>query len=217
MSYKKSRLIPGKIPSVAIQEEFASFLYSMYDVAKTDLKQVLLFLDPMHQIHNNENDYSWQFKGKEFTKQIKANTGRRRMNIVGAINPVTLASTTIITEENCCEELIQAFLYEVKEQYKEADTICIVLDNARYQRAYSVKDLADELNINLVFLPPYCPNLNLIERLWKFFKKKVMKNKYYESFYEFEQIVFDFFKYFDKYNEELKSLLNFKFGIIKTN
>jgi transposase len=189
----------------------------MYNVAKTDSKQILLFLDPMHQIHNNENDFSWQFKGKEFTKQIKANTGRRRMNIVGAINPVTLEPTVIITEENCCEELIQAFLLEVKQQYKEADTICIILDNARYQRAYSVKDLADKLNINLIFLPPYCPNLNLIERLWKFFKKKVMKNKYYQSFKEFEEIVFNFFKHFDIYKNELTTLLNFKFGIIKAN
>jgi transposase len=217
LSYKKSRLIPGKIPSVAIQEEFSNFLYAMYEVAKRDSNQVLLFLDPMHQIHNNENDYSWQFKGKEFTKQIRANTGRRRMNIVGAINPVTLESTTIITEENCCEELIQAFLYEVREQYKNAKTICIVLDNARYQRAYSVKELADKLKINLVFLPPYCPNLNLIERLWKFFKKKVMKNKYYQTFAEFEKVVYDFFKYFDIYKEELVTLLNFKFGIIKAN
>jgi transposase len=210
-------LIPGKIPSVTIQEEFATFLYAMFAIAQIDSKQVLLFLDPMHQIHNNENDYSWQFKGKGQTKQIKANTGRRRMNIVGAINPVTLAPTVIITEENCCEELIQVFLYEVKEQYKDAETICIVLDNARYQRAYSVKDLANELNIDLIFLPPYCPNLNLIERLWKFFKKKVMKNNYYQSFKEFEDVVFNFFKDFNKYENELKTLLNFKFRIIKAN
>jgi hypothetical protein len=119
LSYKKSRLIPGKIPNEATQKEFADFLYSMYNVAKNDPKQVLLFLDPMHQIHNNENDYSWQFRGKEFTKQIKANTGRRRMNIVGAINPVTLNSTTIITEENCCEELIQAFYMKLKSSTKK--------------------------------------------------------------------------------------------------
>jgi len=105
----------------------------------------------MHQVHNNENDYSWQFKGKDNTKQIKANTGRGSMNIVEAINPVTLAPTVIITEENCCEELIHAFLYEIKDQYKDAETICIVLDNARYQRAYAVKDLAIELNIEINF------------------------------------------------------------------
>jgi transposase len=217
LSYKKSRLIPGKIPSVEVQEDFANFLYDMYAVAKEDKEQVLLFLDPMHQIHNNENDYSWQFKGKQYTKQIKANTGRRRINIVGAINPVSLAPTIIITEENCCEELIHAFLYEIRDQYKEAKTICVVLDNARYQRAYSVNDLAREINIDLVFLPPYCPNLNLIERLWKFFKKKVIKNKYYSTFKEFEEIVVSFFEKFDTNQNELRILLNFKFGIIKTS
>ena len=92
-----------------------------------------------------------------------------------------------------------------------------MLDNARYQRAYAVKDLAIELKIDLIFLPPYCPNLNLIERLWKFFKNKVMKNNYYQSFIEFENVVCNFFKDFNKYDDELKTLLNFKFGIIKAN
>ncbi len=189
----------------------------MHEVAKHDSSQVLLFLDPMHQIHNNENDYAWQLKGKENTKLVKANTGRRRVNIVGAINPVSLQPTVVITEQNCCEELIHAFLYEIKEQYSKATTICVILDKARYQRAYSVLNLADKLGIDLVYLPPYCPNLNLIERLWKFFKKKVMKNKYYQSFEEFESKISNFFKEFDIHKDELKTLLNFKFGIIKAN
>jgi len=75
LSYKKSRLIPGKILSATIQEESATFLHAMFGIAQIDSKQVLSFLDPMHQVHNNENDYSWQFKGKDNTKQIKANTG----------------------------------------------------------------------------------------------------------------------------------------------
>jgi transposase len=208
-------LIPGKLPDEDIQREFASFLYSMYDVAMKDENQILLFLDPMHQIHNNENDYAWQQKGKGYTKQVKANTGRRRINIVGALNPVSLEPTAIITEKNCTEGLIQALLTEIKKQYKNADTISIILDNARYQRAYSVQRFADSLDINLVFLPPYAPNLNLIERLWKFFKRKVIKNKYYPDFKGFEDAIFNFFENYDIYINELKALLNFKFGIIK--
>ncbi|MFN0083679.1 MAG: hypothetical protein ACKVOM_14320 [Ferruginibacter sp.] len=61
----------------------------LYECAKNDQEQVMLFLDPMHQIHNNENDYGWQIKGLEGTKQVLANTGRKRLNIVGAINAVT--------------------------------------------------------------------------------------------------------------------------------
>jgi transposase len=141
----------------------------------------LLFADPVHQVHNNENDYCWQLKGKAHTKTALANTGRRRLNIIGAINPVSLKPTVMLTEENCSMEVMEAFLEEIKNQYPTATSICIILDNARYQRAYSVQRKAEQLNINLIYLPPYCPNLNLIERLWRYFKKKVMKNKYFHS------------------------------------
>ena len=123
----------------------------------------------------------------------------------------------MLTEENCCTEVMEAFLEEIKSQYCTATNICIILDNARYQRAYSVQRKAEQLNINLIYLPPYCPNLNLIERLWRYFKKKVMKNKYYETFSEFEISVEQFFINFEQHFDDLKSLLSFKFGIIKAN
>ena len=151
----------------------------LYACATNDQEQVLLFLDPMHQVHNNENDYAWQLKGLEGTKQVLANTGRKRLNIIGAINPVTLQPTIILTEENCSAEVIEAFLEQVKIQYNQAKTICVILDNARYQRSNMVQTTAKFLNIDLIYLPPYSPNLNLIERLWRYFKKEVTKNKYY--------------------------------------
>jgi transposase len=189
----------------------------LYKCATNDQEQVLLFLDPMHQIHNNENDYGWQLKGLKGTKQVLANTGRKRLNIIGAINPVTLEPTIILTEENCSAEVIEAFLEEVKIQYSHAKTIAIILDNARYQRSSIVQTTAKFFNIDLIYLPPYSPNLNLIERLWRYFKKQVMKNKYYADYTTFEKAVETFFTQFDNRKEELKSLLNFKFGIIKAN
>jgi len=153
--------------------------------------------------------------GAAHTKTALANTGRRRLNIIGAINAVSLQPTILLTEENCCVEVIEAFLEEIRKQYPSAKSICIVLDNARYQRAYRVQQKAANLNIELVYLPPYCPNLNLIERLWRFFKKKIVKNKYYESFAEFENAVEQFFINFNDNSDQLKSLLTFKFGIIK--
>jgi len=190
-------------------------LKGLYQAALHYSDEVLLFIDPVHQVHNNENDYCWQCKGAYNTKTALANTGRRRLNIIGAINPVTFQPTAMLIEDNCCEEVIVAFLEEIKKQYSSATTICIILDNARYQRAYSVQLRAKELGISLIYLPPYCPNLNLIERLWRFFKKKVMKNKFYETFAEFEHSVEQFFINFDDYLLQIKSLLTFKFGIIK--
>lgn len=192
-------------------------LDDLYACATNDQEQVLLFLDPMHQIHNNENDYSWQLKGLEGTKQVLANTGRKRLNIIGAINPVSLQPTIILTEENCSAEVIEAFLEEVKIQYSQAKTICVILDNARYQRSNLVQTTAKFFNIDLIYLPPYSPNLNLIERLWRYFKKEVMKNKYYPDYATFENAVETFFSQFQDRMKDLKPLLNFKFGVIKAN
>jgi transposase len=189
----------------------------LYGCASADCKEVLLYLDPMHQIHNNENGYAWQPIGVKGTKKVLANTGRRRLNIIGAINPVTFEPTIMLTEENCCAEVIEAFLGEVKKQYAGATSICIILDNARYQRSYIVQQKAKALNIELLYLPPYSPNLNLIERLWRYFKKKVMKNKYYPDYTSFENAVDTFFQTFNDRVADIKPLLNFKFGIIKAS
>jgi len=210
-------LIPGKIPAVDVQKGFISMMEDLYVCASNDDEQILLFLDPMHQIHNNENDYAWQPKGLEGTKQVLANTGRKRLNIIGAINPVSLQPTILLTEDNCSAEVIEAFLEEIKKQYNKAKTICIILDNARYQRSNLVQTTAKFFNIDLLFLPPYSPNLNLIERLWRYFKKEVMKNKYYADYSTFENAVETFFIQFESKKDALKTLLNFKFGIIKAN
>jgi transposase len=183
--------------------------------SKGDL--VVLNFDPMHQTHNNENGYLWQIKGKEGTKKVLSNTGRRRISILGALNMVDLDIVPFITEENCNKETIKAFLKEVKKTYSKAKKIIIFLDNARYQRNYEVQEYAKKKKITLEFMPPYSPNLCLIERLWKLFKKKIIKNKYYETFDDFYLFVSDFFSLQNWQNmkQELLSLLSLNFEIIK--
>ena len=90
--------------------------------------------------------------------------------------------------------------------------ITLVLDNARYQRRRLVQSLAAELNIELLFLPPYSANLNLIERLWKFVKKDGLYSKYYEKFAEFEQAIQACLDQVSgHFKEELASLLTLNF------
>lgn len=188
---------------------------SLYNCAKCNDNEVLIYADPMHQIHNTETDYAWQQKGAFGTKEIQSNTGRRRLNIIGAINVVTMEPTVLLTEENCTATTIVNLLESLRKQYPYIETICVILDNARYQKGKIVTEKAKELGIDLVYLPPYSPNLNLIERLWRFFKKKVMKNKYYASFETFKTAIENFFKNIGHYKNELEVLLNFKFVIIK--
>ena len=175
----------------------------------------LVFFDPAHQIHNSCNGKAWQFKGSKGTKKIKANTGRKRINILGCVNAITKKVTTLITEENCDKCTVTKFLSKLRRQYRGKKKIYMILDNARYNRSPVVMAKAKACNIELIYLPAYCPNLNLIERLWKFFKKIVVQNKYYEKFENFEKAIIQFFENIQKYKGELKSLLNFKFGIIK--
>lgn len=185
--------------------------------AKNDPKQIVLFLDPMHQVHNNENDYCWQFKGKQNTKVIGTNSGRRRLNIIGAINPLNLIPIIILTECNCNKELMIAYLQHIKEELPVDAKISIILDNASYNKAYETQAKATELGIEFIFLPSYSPNLNLIERLWKYFKKQVIKNKYYQEYSLFEKEVEKFFQNFDEHIENLETILTPNFGIIKTS
>lgn len=168
-------------------------------------------------MHNNENGYGWQKKGKAGTKKVLSNTGRRRLNIIGALNPVKIAMTSFITECKCDREVIKVFFKEIKKDYPGNIKINLILDNASYNRAYDVQELAEEFNINLIYLPPYSPNLNLIERIWKFFKKETTKNYYYPTFQDFYEAVDSFFKNFNDFQDELQSLLSFNFEIIKAN
>ena len=125
--------------------------------------------------------------------------------------------TSIITEANCNKELVCSFLGELRQANESTGKIYLVMDNAAYNRAYDVRDLALELNIELIYLPPYSPNLNIIERLWKFFKKEVMQNKYRQEFTDFHEAICSFFKDLDKYEDKLKTLLTLNFQIIKAN
>lgn len=211
-------MIPGKYQTEDIQKTFVNkILSTVEDAKKSNGKEVVLSFDPMHQIHNNENGYAWQIRGKDGTKRVLSNTGRRKLNILGAIDLNSKDIVPLITEINCNKEVIKVFLNEVSKMYPYAEKITVFLDNAKYQRNYEVQEYALKLGITLEFMPPYSPNLCLIERLWKFFKKKIMKNKYYETFDEFYNVVCKFFEDWDLYKKEIDTLMTLNFEIIKAS
>lgn len=213
MSYKKTRLVPSGHPDQNTQAEFIQIILKTIKRVEQQ-NNVALFLDPAHQVHNVDNSYCWQAKGKSFTKQMPSNSGRERLTIIGAINATTFKPTILTTEGNCDGLMMKVFLGEIRKQYPTTKTIYIFLDNAKYNHSRLVRDEAKKLHIKLIFLPPYSPNLNLIERLWKFMKKKVTANKYYATFTEFKNAIHDFFKNIKQYQTQLKSLLTLKFEIL---
>jgi transposase len=144
---------------------------------------------------------------------IKASSGRNRINVLGAVNAltkevITLSNTTYITAETIVD-----FFKQLRQHYGNIP-LKIVLDNARYQHCQLVTSQAEQMGITLLFLPSYSPNLNIIERLWKFTKKKILYARYYSSPDLFHQAVTGFFQTINRrYHEELKNLmtLNFQF------
>ncbi len=206
--YKKPKLIPGKADPEAQKE----FLVEYDDIKKNKGKDdPVYFMDAVHPQHNPVLACGWIKRGEE--REVCSNTGRRRVNINGAIDlerlePVVRFDDTINTDSTIA-------LFEQLEQVNLAATwIYVICDNARYYRSKAVKEYLKTSRIKLVFLPPYAPNLNLIERLWKFFKKKVLYNRYYESFDEFRTACEEFFSNPREYHREIRSLLTENFAIV---
>ena len=177
-------------------------------------KDVVLFLDPVHQVHNVDNGYCWQLKGRVGTKTVLSNSGRQRLTIIGALNVRTRKTTILTTQDNCDGPMMVSFLHEIRKDYPREKTVLIFLDNARYNHSKLVAEEAERLHINLLFLPPYSPNLNIIERLWKFMKKKVTTNRYYQTFAELTEAIHDFFHTIEQHQSALDRLLTLKFEIL---
>jgi len=206
-SYKKPRHVPGK-QDPAKQQAFIEE-YEQIKASKGE-NDPIYFADATHPHHNSIPSYGWIKKGSE--KELKANCGRQRLNINGAINIDTLEPVTGFYDTINAQSTIDLFA-KIEAKHPDADTIYIIVDNARYYRSRLLKESVEGTNIKLIFLPPYSPNLNLIERYWKFFKKKVLNNCYYETFGEFKLACESFFRKRKKYRSELQTLLAENFHI----
>jgi transposase len=206
-SYKKPTHVPGK-QDPAKQQAFIEE-YEHIKATKGENDPVY-FADATHPQHNSIPSYGWIKKGKE--KELKANCGRRRLNVNGAINIETLEPVTGFYDTINAQASIDLFT-KIESKHPDAETIYIIVDNARYYRSCLLKDHVERTKIKLIFLPPYSPNLNLIERYWKFFKKKLLNNCYYETFEEFKLACKSFFRKQKKYLPELQTLLTENFHI----
>ena len=174
----------------------------------------LYFIDAAHFVHAPYLNKVWCFT-RVF---IKSSSGRKRFNVLGALNAITKNLITITNDSYINSETIKDLLIELRKYHPNNFPIHLILDNAKYQRCNMVKQIAEQLNITLEFLPTYSPNLNLIERLWKFMKKKVLYGKYYDAFQSFKDGINScIFKINDcnEYKKELNMLLSLKFQTLK--
>lgn len=200
--YKKPRLVPGK-PDHDAQELFAE-QYEKFMLNKPNNAEVL-FIDAVHPQHNTMAAYGWIKRGER--REIATNSGRERLNLHGAMNAETLEVTVIESVTVDDDSTIQ-LLEVIENKYPLAAVIYIILDNAKYHYSRKVRKYLESSKIQLIFLPSYSPNLNLIERLWKFFKKKVLYNTYYENIKDFRLACIQFFRNINAHWGELSSIMD---------
>lgn len=206
LKYRKTGVIPGKADSQLQFEFFTTELSPRLEEAAKGERKVF-FVDAAHFVLGSFLGMIWCF-ARIF---IKSGCGRQRYNVLGALDShskevITVRSTENINAESVCE-LIDSIRHNHPGQI-----LTLVMDNARYQRCQKVMEHASACRVELLFLPAYSPNLNLIERLWKHLKKKSLKNKHFKDFAAFRAAIDTYLDGLSvNCEKELKSLLTLKF------
>ena len=209
--YKQIVGIPGKLNEEK-QKAFVKEYQELKENKKAD--EVILFGDGVHPTHNLHKTKAWVKKGEE--KQVRTNTGRGRLNINGALNLEDLTVTTHFSETINAQTTMELF-DKIQLVYKDKTTIYLIIDNATYYKNKDVKAyLAKQgCRIKLIFLPSYSPNLNFIERLWKYMKKYIIGVKYRKKFKEFEMDVHYFFDNIHIHEEKLRKFIGTELHLVK--
>ena len=204
---RKVNSIPAKVDLEAQKKYHDESLQPRLEEAKKGTRTVY-FVDAAHFVLGAFLGYLWSF-ARVF---VRTPCGRQRFNVLGALNAITkelimITNDSYITSIQVCELL-------KKLANSTTLPITLVLDNARYQRCHLVMDLAQKLGVELLFLPPYSPNLNLIERLWKLTKKECLNSKYYDNFGLFSGAIKTFLNTMGStHRPQLDSLLTLKFQV----
>jgi transposase len=200
----------GHLPAKADNEQQHQWVDSKLKPAIEAARQgkvYLLFLDAAHFVLQPFICCLWC----ALRVFIPAASGRNRINVIGAVHAISKKIVTLTNTTYINADTLKEFLQLLKKKFCDKPII-IVLDNARYQHCKAVTSFAASLGIQLLFLPPYSPNLNIIERLWKFAKKQILYAKYYDKPKEFHLAIENFFKDINKnYKKQLTSLLTLKF------
>ena len=172
-------------------------------------KRHVFFVDASHFVYGTFLCCLWSF----VRLYVRAASGRQRFNVLGAINAVTreliaVSNTAVVNTETMCN-----LLRKIAGQGL-AGPVTLVLDNARYQHNEAVKALAKALGIELLFLPGYSPNLNLIERLWRFIKREALYGRYHANFTDFKAAIEEVIVQMPtKHKDRLASLLTLNFQV----
>lgn len=208
-SYKQPKAVPAKA-DVEKQEAFIEKYLQLLDETAND--EPIFFMDSAHPTMATKISCGWIKKGVD--KPIEQSASRTRVNVMGAIELSTMNVVSIRREFVNAESTIE-FLRQLKEAYPLALRLHVILDNSGYHRSELVKSFAQAENITLHYLPPYSPNLNAIERLWKVMNEEIRNNRFFKSAKEFRKTIEDFFEItLPKIALTLRNRINDNFQVI---
>ena len=203
---------PHAVPAKANLEQQQAFIEAYQKLkAEAGDKEPIYFADSVHPQHQTKLTYGWILSGVR--KAIATNAKQYRLNIMGGI---CLNGHRIITEqaEKLDADAIATFLVKLRNAHPGKHFIHLMLDNAGYHKDKNVQQFAENLGIKLHYLPPYSPNLNPIERLWKILHEHVTYNKYYAKFIDFTEAITKFFRNIGKKKRLLRSRINDNFHLL---
>jgi transposase len=209
--YKKPKCVPAKANDEAQRKFVEETLGPLMRAANDD--SPLYFVDGTHPSYTAHAAHGWIRKGE--TRELRSNHGRQNVNINGALSWPGREFVHREAERITSAEMILLFK-DLQARHPTASAIRVVLDNARYNHSKEIKEwlACDDCRVELVYLPPYAPNLNLIERFWWLFKKSAIYNEYFPTFADFRRAVEGFFARLDDYRNKIESLITDKFHFI---
>ena len=210
--YKKPKHVPGKLDPEKQEEFLDEYAKLRKNKGEND---PIYFCDACHPQHNSQPAYGWIRRGKD--KELPSNGGRKRVNINGAVNIETLDIATDFSKSVNGESSLRLFR-KIEARHPDAEKIHVICDNASYYKSSWLKEKlkGSKIVFHAVFpkyRPGYSPNLNLIKRLWKFFKRKILYNKYYEKFEDFLAACKGFFRSRKRWRASLRTLLSENFHL----
>jgi transposase len=210
MKFRKMGVIPAKADPKKQSKFLNDELEPLLEEERQGKRKVF-FVDAAHFVMCAFLSVLWCFE-RLF---LKSSSGRKRYNVLGAFSVSGTDLVTVTNDAYINSDTIVDLLFKLKQEYVDIP-LTLIMDNARYQRCIKVTEQAKQLGIDILFLPPYSPNLNLIERLWKFTKKKCLYNRYHETFCHFKAAIDDCIdKVKSVFKEQVKTLLNPKFQLFE--
>ena len=187
-SYKQPKGVPHKF-----DESKQQAFIEAYEALKANCgeDESIVFIDAVHPTLSTKISHGWIRTGQD--KVLETTGNRSQLNIVGALNLSNIEATIVSDYESINSENMVRFFCKLREGYPLNHKLHIILDGAGYHRSDLVRDAAFVLNIELHYLPPYSPNLNPIERLWKVMNEKSRNNVYFKNKRDFKEAIDQFF------------------------